>query len=214
MFHSDRRAHIWERDWYRRRQFPALFALVSLFLFLAAGCSSNMTLQQMGNQPYYSPLAPSDFFPDGQSARPAVPGAVARGHEQDDTLLFTGKLNGKDSDVFPFPITRDVLARGQEQFDIYCAPCHDRAGTGNGMVVQRGFTAPPSYHIDRLRTAPVGHFFDVITNGLGSMPSYAVQVPVRDRWAIIAYIRALQLSQDATIDDVPPDQRSKLSGGH
>jgi hypothetical protein len=187
-----------------------VFRLLALsVVLLAAGCSSNLTLQKMGTQPRYDPLAPSDF-PDGQSARPLVPDTVARGHMQDDLLLFTGKVGNQDATVFPFPITRDVLARGQGRFNIYCAPCHGQTGGGNGMIVQRGFTAPPTFHQDRLRTAPVGHYFDVMTNGFGAMPSYAAQIPVRDRWAIIAYIRALQLSQHATIDDVPPDQRNDL----
>ncbi len=209
-----------ERKEERRKTLPSFFHPSPLFylssliflLFLAVGCSSNMTLQAMGHSAYYRSLAPDPFFANGQSARPAVPDTVARGHPQDDTLLFTGKINGQDANEFPFPITKDVLVRGQQEFNVYCAPCHDQTGSGNGMVVQRGFPAPPSYHSDRLRTAPLGHFFDVITNGLGVMPSYAQQVDVRDRWAIIAYIRALQLSEDATINDVPPDQRSKLGG--
>ncbi len=188
-----------------------LTALLS-FLILSVGCSTNMTLQAMGHSAYYRPLAPSTFFANGQSARPDIPDTVARGHIQDDTLLYTGKVNGQAATVFPFPVTQEVLVRGQQRFNIYCAPCHAATGDGNGMVVQRGFPAPPSLHSDRLRTAPVGHFFDVMTNGLGPMPSYADQVPVRDRWAIIAYIRALQLSQNATIDDVPPDERSNLGG--
>jgi mono/diheme cytochrome c family protein len=181
-----------------------------LLLVLVAGCSQNMSLQAMGKAPYYKPLEPSTFFPNGQSARPLEPDTVARGQAQDDTLLFTGKVNNQDATIFPFPVTQAVLERGQSRFNIFCSPCHGRTGSGNGMIVQRGFTAPPSYHTDRLRQAPVGHFFDVITNGLGAMPSYADQIPARDRWAIIAYIRALQLSQDATINDVPPGQRSTL----
>ncbi len=185
-----------------------LFVLTAMLF--AAGCSSNLTLQKMGTQPRYDPLAPSDFFADGQSARPPVPGSFARGHTEDDALLFTGKIGNQDANVFPFTITRDVLARGQDRFNIYCSPCHGQTGGGNGMIVQRGFTAPPTFHQDRLRTAPIGHFFDVITNGFGAMPSYASQIPAQDRWAIIAFIRALQLSQHATINDVPPDQRDQL----
>ncbi len=116
-------------------------------------------------------------------------------------------------DTMPFPVTKDVLVRGQERFNIYCSPCHDRVASGNGIVVQRGYLPPPTFHSDRLRSAPVGHFFDVMTNGFGAMPSYALQVPVRDRWNIAAYIRALQLSQNATINDVPPDQRNQLQSG-
>jgi hypothetical protein len=117
------------------------------------------------------------------------------------------------SNEFPFPITREVLDRGQERFDVYCSVCHGRLGMGNGMVVQRGYRRPPSYHIDRLRQAPVGYLFDVISNGFGAMPDYADQVSPRDRWAVIAYIRALQLSQNATLADVPPDEQRELMRG-
>ncbi len=167
----------------------------------------------MADQPRYKPLARSTFFGDERSARPLVPGTVARGQLRADGEYFTGKSGGKPVDTFPFPITRESLERGQERFDIFCAPCHDRVGTGQGMVVRRGFRAPPSYHTDRLRQAPVGHFFDVITNGFGAMPDYAAEVPPRDRWAIAAYIRALQLSQDATLADVPPAERQRLMEG-
>lgn len=194
-----------------RSKAPVVLAGVLLVLFVA-GCNQNMTFQMMGTQPKYLPLAPSDLFQDGQSARQLVPDTVARGHTQDDSALFTGKLNGADVTTFPYPITKDIMLRGQERFNIYCAPCHGQTGIGNGIIVQRGFTAPPTLHQDRLRTAPVGHFFDVITNGFGAMSSYADQIPVNDRWAIIAYIRALQLSQNATINDVPPDQRPGLGG--
>jgi hypothetical protein len=176
----------------------------ALFVF-ATGCS-----QQMGNEPYYRPLEPSDFFGDGQSARPLVEGTVARGHLRTDRLFFTGK-NGKDlSNVFPFPVTREVVERGRQRFQIFCTPSHGALGTGDGVVVQRGFRTPPSYHIDRLRQAPVGHFYDVQTNGFGAMASYASRIPPRDRWAIASYIRALQLSQNARIEDVPADERAKL----
>jgi len=164
-------------------------------------------------QPRYDPLAPSTFFDDGRSARPEVPDTVARGHLRIDEQFYTGKVNGVPVDTFPFPITRQVLERGRARYNIYCTPCHDYTGSGHGMIVQRGFPPPPSYHIDRLRQAPVGHFFDVITTGYGSMYSYAARVPPRDRWAIAAYIRALQMSQHATIDDVPPEERAKLLAG-
>lgn len=177
-----------------------------LAAFVMVGCN-----QKMGEQPSYRTYQGSDFFPDGSSARPVPADTVARGHLQDDALLFTGKdENGQDSTQFPFQITREVLDRGRDRFDIYCVPCHGPVGDGDGIVVQRGFNAPPSYHTDRLRQAPVGHFFDVISNGFGSMPSYATQLPVADRWAIVAYIRALQLSQNAPVDDLPPDQRAQL----
>jgi mono/diheme cytochrome c family protein len=125
--------------------------------------------------------------------------------------MYTGKVNGQAVTTFPFPITRDVLARGHERFDIYCSPCHSRTGEGNGVIVQRGFSHPPSYHTDRLRAAPVGHFFDVITNGFGAMQSYAARVEPQDRWAIIAYIRALQLSRNARASDVPADKQAELA---
>jgi len=161
-------------------------------------------------QPKYKPLAPSSFFDDGRSERPVVPGTVARGHLQIDEQLYTGKVNGALADTFPFPITRWDLARGQERYNIFCSPCHGQLGDGQGMIVQRGFPPPPSYHEDRLRQAPAGHFFDVITNGYGRMYSYASRVSPEDRWRIIAYIRALQLSQHATVNDVPESDREQL----
>jgi hypothetical protein len=167
--------------------------------------------QQMFQQPSYRPYQPSSFFADGTSARPVPADTVARGQLRDDPLLFTGKdASGQDATEFPFPITREVLTRGQQRFNVYCTPCHGFAGDGDGMVVRRGFTTPPTYHSDRLRQAPVGYFFRVISNGFGSMPSYATQVAASDRWAIIAYIRALQLSQAAPLVDVPPDARARL----
>ncbi len=164
----------------------------------------------MEDQPKLKPMTSSDFFADGRSARAPVPGTVARGHLNDDDLLFEGKVDGKDSKIFPYPVTKEVLARGQERYDIFCAVCHDRAGIGDGIVVQRGFPRPESFHTDRLRNAPVGHFFDVITHGAGTMYSFADRVPARDRWAIVAYIRALQLSQNATLADVPSNERGQL----
>jgi cbb3-type cytochrome c oxidase subunit III len=166
--------------------------------------------QQMADQPRYKPLAKSDFFGDERSARPLVDGTVARGELRADEQYYTGKVNGQLADTFPFPVTKDVLLRGQNRYDIFCSPCHDRIGTGQGMIVQRGFRAPPSYHIDRLRQAPVGHFFDVMTHGFGIMPDYAAQISPKDRWAIVAYIRALQLSQNAKLADVPEADRHSL----
>jgi mono/diheme cytochrome c family protein len=281
-----------------------------LLLLLLSACSG-----QMGDQPRYEPLEPSNFFTDGQSARHLVPGTVARGQLQEDTFLYTGQLDqgaqgtggdaggaapstngssgsaqtgqdepgtegegqpgsdqsgatqggttdggtqqnegsqtnadqpstdqqggatgstapGNDNqgqpnqpgggqgepgttaqgpDLFPFPITREVVERGRERYNIYCAPCHDRVGTGEGLIVRRGYSRPPSFHTEQLRAAPASHFYDVITNGWGAMPSYAGQVPVRDRWAITSYIRALQLSQNATLEDVPADQRGNIA---
>jgi cytochrome c len=162
-------------------------------------------------QPKYLPYEPTNFFGDGRSERPPVPGTVARGHLREDELLYTGKENGAMTDKFPFAITRADLERGRERYNIYCTPCHDYVGSGHGMIVQRGFPSPPSFHTDRLRNAPAGHFFDVITNGLGSMYSYAARVEPEDRWRIAAYIRALQLSRQATMQDAPGAARHKLA---
>jgi mono/diheme cytochrome c family protein len=166
--------------------------------------------QDMHNQPRYKPLAGTDFFGDGRSARPAVEGTVARGHLRIDQALYTGKVNNEDVDYFPFSITRADLERGQQRFNIYCSPCHSRVGDGNGMIVRRGYRQAASYHTEKLIKAPVGHFFDVITNGFGAMPSYASRVPPDDRWRIAAYIRVLQLSENATLADVPPEMQSQL----
>jgi hypothetical protein len=159
--------------------------------------------QDMHDQPKFIPLRMSDFFADKRSARPIVEGTVARGQLKEDTYFYTGKNGTEVGDMMPFPVTADVLARGQQRYNIYCSPCHSELGDGRGMIVQRGLRPPPSYHTDRLRKAPIGHFFDVITNGFGAMPDYATQIPVADRWAISAYIRALQLSQNAQQGDVP-----------
>jgi mono/diheme cytochrome c family protein len=166
--------------------------------------------QDMHDQPKYNALQESAFFADAQSARPLVAGTVARGQLNDDPLLYTGKQGNADATVFPFPITEPVMARGQERFNIYCSPCHGRTGLGDGMVVRRGYRRPPSFADDRLRQAPVGHFFDVMTNGFGAMPDYAAQVKPSDRWAIAAYIRALQLSAHATLADIPAADRPRL----
>lgn len=170
-----------------------------------AGCR-----QDMHDQPRYKPLAGTEFFGDGRSARPVVEGTVARGQLRIDVARFTGKVDGQDVSEFPFQITRDDLARGQQRFNIYCSPCHSRVGDGNGMIVRRGFRQAASYHTEKLIKAPVGHFFDVITNGFGAMPSYASRVEPDDRWRIAAYIRVLQLSENASIDDVPADKRPAL----
>jgi mono/diheme cytochrome c family protein len=162
--------------------------------------------QDMHDQPRFKPLAQSDFYADLRSARPPMEGTVARGQLHEDTYLYTGKIGSNPGDYLPFAATDDVLARGRERFNIYCAPCHSRVGDGNGMIVQRGFRRPASFHIDRLRHAPLGYLFDVITNGFGAMPDYASQIPPQDRWRIVAYIRALQLSQNASQSDVPQGQ--------
>ena len=178
----------------------------ALLLAALAGCR-----QDMHNQPKYIPLRDSEFFADGSSARPLVQDTVARGTLEDDPAFFTGKNGNVLVDTLPLPLTKALLDRGEQRFDIYCAPCHDRAGTGRGMIVRRGYKQPPSYHIDRLRQIPIGHFFDVMTNGFGAMPDYRAQVSPRDRWAIAAYIRALQLSQNARQADVPAADQPKLS---
>ena len=172
---------------------------------LLSGCRLDMH-----DQPKFKPLRMSDFYADLRSSRPLEPGTIARGELRQDSYFYTGMINGNPGDEMPFPVTKAVLERGRQRFNIYCAPCHSRVGDGNGMIVQRGYRRPPSYHIDRLRNAPLGHFFDVITNGFGAMPDYVAQVPARDRWAIIAYIRALQLSQEAPLSLVPPEERDRM----
>jgi hypothetical protein len=165
--------------------------------------------QDMHDQPRFKPLAKSDFYADLRSARPPVEGTIARGQLHEDTYLYTGMIGDTSTpgDYMPFRLTPEIMARGRERFNIYCAPCHSRLGDGNGIVPTRGFLRkPPSYHIDRLRKAPLGHFFDVMTHGFGIMPDYAAQISPKDRWAIAAYIRALQLSQNATSADIPSGQ--------
>jgi hypothetical protein len=178
---------------------------VGAFGVLLVACRSDMHVQ-----PKYLPDDPTNFFGDGRSERPPVPGTVARGQLHLDELMYTGKVNGVVANEFPFPITAADLQRGRERFNIYCTPCHDYTGSGQGLIVQRGFPHPPSYHIARLRNAPVGHFYDVISNGFGAMYSYAARVSPEDRWRIAAYIRALQLSQHATLQDVPEAERQRL----
>jgi len=183
----------------------AVFALIVVIAIAVSGCR-----QDMHDQPRFDPMREAPFFADARSARPLVEGTVARGHLRDDELLYTGRVNGEASAVFPFAVDANVMARGRERYDVFCSPCHGRTGQGDGMVVLRGYRRPPSMHQDRLRNAPVGHFFDVITNGFGAMPDYAVQVKVQDRWAIVAYLRALQLSGHATLNDVPPPERDRI----
>jgi mono/diheme cytochrome c family protein len=181
-------------------------AILSVCVIAAAGCR-----QDMHNQPKYRGLRPSTFFADGSSARPLVEGTVARGTLQDDEAFFTGKIDKVAVKEFPFAVDEALVNRGQDRYNIYCSPCHDKTGGGNGMVIQRGFKRqPPSYHIDRLRQADVGYFFDVITNGFGAMSDYKTQIAPRDRWAIVAYIRALQLSQHAAASDVPGGDPTKV----
>jgi hypothetical protein len=171
---------------------------LAMFVLALAGCRLDMH-----EQPKFKPLQENVFYGDKRSSRPTIQGTVARGQLDEDSYFYTGKIDGKDGDVFPFPVTAQVLERGRERYNIYCSPCHSRVGDGNGMIPQRGLKQPPSYHIDRLRKEPDGHFFSVITNGFGAMGDYSAQVPPEDRWAIVAYIRALQLSQYASRRDVP-----------
>ena len=166
--------------------------------------------QDMHNTPRADPLRESAFFKDTSSARTTVEGTVARGTLQDDAEFFTGKNGALAADALPFELTAQVLDRGEQRFNIYCAPCHDASGNGRGMIVRRGYRQPPSFHIDRLQNAPLGHFFDTITNGFGAMPDYRAQIAPRDRWAIASYVRALQLSQHATAADIPAEDRQKL----
>jgi mono/diheme cytochrome c family protein len=205
---------------------PALRCLAAWGLaavFVAVGCG-----QVMEDQPRYEPLEASTFFDNGMSSRGLVAGTVARGHLRIDEAFYTGRLNGQLVETFPqdtvaeklnlpgdndAEVTRGILLRGQQRYEIFCAVCHDRVGTGDGMVVQRGFPRPPSYHIERLQNVPVSHFYDVITNGIGRMYDYSEQISPADRWAIAAYIRALQLSQNAPLEDLSDEDRGQLEGG-
>jgi mono/diheme cytochrome c family protein len=194
----------------------ALFAMLTL-----ASCR-----QDMQDQPKYLTYRGSETFGDSLSSRTPVEGTVARGYLREDEAYYTGKMAGgataaastdtskkgatNEVNEFPFPITRDIMDRGQERYNIFCSPCHGVLGDGRGMIVNRGFRQPPTYHQDRLRTATLGHFYDVITNGFGVMPDYAMQIPPHERWAVIAYIRALQYSQNAKLADVPQDQVANI----
>lgn len=175
-------------------------------LYFAAACR-----QDIHDQPRHEPLERSEFFDNQRSVRPLVEGTVPRGYLRADTHFYTGIVNGRYVDTFPFPISREVVERGRKQYDVFCSPCHSRVGDGNGMIVQRGFPKPPSFHTDRLRQAPVGHFFDIETNGFGRMYSYADRVSPRDRWAIIAYIRALQLSHSMPAEELSEEDLNQLA---
>lgn len=180
-------------------------ALVLAGCLLLAGCR-----QDMHQAPRYDPLESSDLFTDGRASRPLVAGTVARGQLREDDALYRGKTNGLLVTEFPVPVTATLMARGRERYDVFCSPCHGRTGVGNGVVVQRGFKPPPSYLDARLVQQPIGYVYDVITNGFGAMPDYASQIPVLDRWAITAYVRALQVAGHATVADVPADHRADL----
>ena len=185
------------------RRLPLAFGLIAL---AGLGCR-----QDMHDQPKYKAYRASTFFGDQRSARPLLEDTVARGQLREDEGYFSGRQGAAPVDVLPVPVTAALLHRGQERYGIYCTPCHGQIGRGDGMVVQRGYRRPPSFHIDRLRNEKTGYFFDVMTNGFGAMPDYAAQVPVADRWAIVAYLRALQLSENARLEDVPADRRAELA---
>jgi hypothetical protein len=178
----------------------------AIVVIVAPGCKRD----DMADQPRYQPLQESQFFADGKSARSLVPGTVARNRDLPSAARYEAQTSGQEMTAFPIEIGLNELKRGQERFNIYCSPCHGFSGDADGMIVQRGFTRPPSYHIDRLRNAPPGHFFNVMTNGYGAMYSYADRVSVEDRWKIAAYIRALQLSRSANVNELPPEDRAKL----
>lgn len=186
---------------------PSL-ALVAAVMLLGAACR-----QDMHNQPKAKPQSKSGFFADGRTARLPVEGTVAQGDLREDDHLYKGKVDGKFATNFPFAIDAVVLERGHERYNIFCSPCHGQTGLGNGMVVQRGHKIPPSYHIERLRNEMPGYWFDVITNGYGAMYGYAAQIPVKDRWAIAAYIKALQLSRFATLEQIPEADREAVLAG-
>jgi mono/diheme cytochrome c family protein len=174
----------------------ALAAAATLAVFSMAGCR-----QDMQDQPKFIPQRGTDFYADGRSARPQVENTVARGQLHEDAYFYTGLQDGKEGDVMPFPVTIEVLERGQERYNVYCTPCHSRVGNGAGMIVLRGYRPAGNFHTARMVAAPLGHFFDVITNGYGAMPDYAAQLKPEDRWAVVAYIKALQLSQAAKPSD-------------
>jgi mono/diheme cytochrome c family protein len=185
---------------------PSLLMVLICWLGIA-GCGGSLR-QDMANQPRENPLAPASFFPDDRSARPIVDNTIARGVIAEDSL-FTPK----DSNAFPLPLTQEVVARGQDRYNIFCSPCHGLQGDGNGMVTLRGMKHPPTFHQERLRNEPTGYFFDVITNGFGAMNNYSMQLNPSDRWAIVAYVRALQLSRNAPVGELPADLRQKLMAG-
>ncbi len=189
------------------RNKPSLLAIAALYGLLFAGCDNTLR-QDMANQPRQNPLSPSEFFADGRSERPAVENTVVRGSVQDDSLFVP-----KDSNAFPLPVSAELLERGEQRYRIFCTPCHGIQGDGLGMVAMRGMKHPPSYHQDRLRQVPNGYLYDVVTNGFGAMYGYSAQIPSRDRWAIVAYLRALQLSRNAPVGQLPAELREKLMAG-
>jgi hypothetical protein len=196
-----------------------ILSIILISIIFYSGCFQGTPSQNtpihlnpnMDNQEKYLPFQKSHFFEDGLGMRMPVPGTIARGHLHEDDIYFTGKNpDGSFIKKNPIEITMPVLERGQQRYNIYCAPCHDQVGDGQGMVIKKGFLPPPSFHLDRIRVFPDGYYYNVITNGIRNMPSYKAQIPVIDRWAIIAYVRALQKSQNATLKDIPEDIRSEI----
>ena len=192
---------------HRRPTFTRAVTRAAMVALVIGGAACR---QDMHDAPRYEAYEASAFYPDGRSARVAPAGTVPRGWLREDEALYTGKVNGQTVAEIPFAITHDDLKRGQERYTIFCTPCHGQLGDGNGMVVQRGLRQAANYHNDRLRQERIGYFYDVITNGFGAMQGYQDQVPVRDRWLIAAYLRVLQFSQNATINDVPADRRGAI----
>lgn len=194
------------------RRKPTVMSLLARFAwlplcFVLVGCHIDMY-----DQPKYRPNRPSDFFEDGRSMRPPVENTVAMGSFEADSALFTGRLNGELAVDLPMELTAELLERGQTRYDAFCAPCHGLAGDGNGVIAYRGPLQVPTLHNDRLRTVAIGYYFDVITNGVNRMYSYAHRIPPEDRWAVAAYVRALQLSQNVDADTLTAEERALLGG--
>lgn len=183
----------------------ASIAVVGALAVICVACR-----QDMQDQPKYKPLGQNSFFPDGRDSRPIPRGTIARGDLNDTDAYHTGASKGVFLDTIPAAIDVSLLNRGRDRYDIFCSPCHGRLGDGNGMVAQRGLRAPADFHTDRLRSVPPGYIFQVISDGYGAMGDYGDQIPVDDRWAIVAYVRALQLSRDASVNDVPANARGQL----
>lgn len=191
----------------KRSPTALLYAGLLCVLCLAAASACR---QDMHDQPRAEPFEESDFFGDRRSVRPAVEGTIARGHLRLDEHFYTGKIDGALATTFPATVTIEMLKRGQERYDIYCAPCHSKTGDGLGMIVQRGMRQPESFHSQRLLDVEVGHYFDVVTNGFGTMYSYEERIDPADRWAIAAYIRALQMSQGANLAELPESDQQRI----
>ncbi len=183
----------------------ALWIGVTLAALGLAGCDMAIR-QDMADQPKNRPLSPSEFFTDGRSARPLIENTVARGSVDNDVYNVPKEYAG-----YPLPVDEKLLQRGEDRYKIFCTPCHGLQGDGNGMIALRGMKHPPSYHIDRLRQAPNGYFYDVISNGFGAMYSYSERIAPKDRWAIIAYVRALQLSRNAKASELTESLRQKIA---